>query len=145
MTFLISLAFLMPEDAVGQPYRVVEYSKKGDGIPEPLGGLEGDPVRGRAIVAGREGNCLACHHAPIPEEQFHGNLGPALDGVGDRYSEAQLRLRLVAPQVLNPDTVMPAFHRVDGLKRVATKHRNRPILDAQTIEDVIAYLKTLRK
>ncbi len=120
-------------------YQIVDHA-----IPEPLDGRTGSPERGRAIVAGRSGNCLACHRAPIPEEPFHGDLGPPLDGIGSRATAGGLRLRLVAPHVLNPDTVMPAFHRVDGLRRVGRTYRGRPILDAQEIEDVVAYLVSLR-
>jgi len=125
------------DDAV-VPYRVV-----GDEIPEPLAGLTGDPARGRAIAAGREGNCLACHRLPIPEEEFHGDVGPDLGDVGDRLSAGQLRLRLVDPKRVKEDTVMPAFHVVDRLERVAHRYRGRPILGAQQVEDVVAYLKTL--
>ncbi len=139
---LASLALVTPFPASSDP--VVIYQNVGDSIPEPLDGLVGDPVRGRAIVAGRAGNCLACHQAPIPEEPFHGDLGPSLDGIGGRSTAGALRLRLVAPRTVNPDTVMPAFHQVDGLRRVAAPHRGRPILDAQAVEDVIAYLLTLR-
>ena len=120
------------------PYRVVDGE-----IPEPLTGRPGDPARGRAIAAGREGNCLACHRMPIPEEEFHGDVGPDLAQVGDRLSEGQLRLRLVDPKRVKEDTVMPAFHVVDRLERVAQRYRGRPILGAQQVEDVVAYLKTL--
>ena len=130
-----------PTTAGSDPIAI--YQIVDDAIPEPLDGLDGDPARGRTIVAGRRGNCLACHQAPIPEEPFHGNLGPPLDGVGGRASAGVLRLRLVAPRKLNPDTVMPAFHQVEGLRRVLAPHRDRPILTAQEIEDVIAYLLTL--
>ncbi len=120
------------------------YQITGHAISEPLEGLTGDPERGRALVAGRKGNCLACHQAPIPEEPFHGDLGPPLAGIGSRATAGQLRLRLVAPRVFNPDTIMPAFYQVDGLRRVAQVYRGLPVLDAQEIEDVIAYLLTLR-
>ena len=103
----------------------------------------GDPKRGRAIAAGRDGNCLACHRMPIPEEQFHGDLGPDLVGVGSRFNEGELRIRLVDPKQVNPDTIMPAFYKVSGLRRVARRYLDQPILGPQEIEDVIAYLKTL--
>ena len=139
---VVAPAATVPGVAGSEPVAI--YQIEGDAIPEPLDGLDGDPARGRVIVAGRAGNCLACHQAPIPEEPFHGNLGPPLDGIGSRASAGTLRLRLVAPGTLNPDTVMPAFHRVEGLRRVLAPHRDRPILTAQEIEDVIAYLLTLR-
>jgi sulfur-oxidizing protein SoxX len=121
------------------PYQVVDAT-----IPAPLSGRPGDSAAGRAIVAGRHGNCLGCHRAPIPEEPFHGTVGPDLAGVGARYEAAELRLRLVDATRLNPDTIMPPYHRVDGLHRVAARYRGQPILSAQEIEDVIAYLLTLK-
>ncbi|MCY4431594.1 MAG: sulfur oxidation c-type cytochrome SoxX [Rhodospirillales bacterium] len=139
---VVALAAAAPSTAGSDPIAI--YQIVGDAIPAPLDDLDGDPARGRAIVAGRKGNCLACHQAPIPEEPFHGNLGPPLDGIGSRASAGALRLRLVAPRTLNPDTVMPAFHQVEGLRRVLAPHRGSPILTAQEIEDVIAYLVTLR-
>ncbi|MGO4382420.1 sulfur oxidation c-type cytochrome SoxX [Pseudoduganella sp. RAF53_2] len=105
----------------------------------------GDPIRGRAIVASRQlGLCLLCHTAPIPEEQFQGNLAPDLSGVGDRYTAAQLRQRIADSSQLNPSTIMPAYYRTEGLMRVAPAYRGKTILTAQQIEDVVAYLQTLR-
>jgi L-cysteine S-thiosulfotransferase len=113
-------------------------------IPEPLTAQPGDAERGRRIVLDRDGgDCSICHAMPLPQRQFHGTIGPPLDGVGDRYSAGELRLRLVDPKVLNPDTVMPAYHRVEGFHRVQERYRGKPILTAQQIEDVIAYLLTI--
>jgi len=122
---------------------LVSYEVVDGGIPAPLAGAAGDPARGRAIAAGRAGNCLACHHMPIPEQPFQGTVGPDLAGVGGRYTVAQLRLRLVNAKLIGESTVMPAFYRVDGLRRVAAQYRGRPVLDAGQIEDVVAYLTTL--
>lgn len=117
-----------------------------EGMPAALEGKVGDATRGRAIVANRQtGLCLLCHTAPIPEERFQGNLAPDLAGTGSRWSAAQLRLRLVAPQSLNPQTIMPAYHRQQGLTRVGSHWQGKPILDAQQIEDVIAWLLTLKE
>lgn len=117
-----------------------------DAIDAPLQGLRGDPVRGRAIVADRSrGLCLLCHRGPFPEERFQGELAPDLAGAGDRWTEGQLRLRIVDGRRLNPASVMPSYHRVDGLERVAPAVRGRPILDAQQVEDVVAFLATLRE
>lgn len=117
----------------------------GDGIPVSLSGQPGDAARGRSIVANRqEGLCLLCHRGPIPEERFQGNLAPDLAGAGARWSAAQLRLRLVDSRRLNPDSIMPAYHRTEGLTRVGTAWQGRPLLSAQQIEDVLAYLLTLR-
>jgi sulfur-oxidizing protein SoxX len=116
-----------------------------DSIPEPLTGQPGDAVRGRTIVASRTvGLCLLCHSGPIPEERFQGNLAPSLAGAGSRSTPAQLRLRLVDAARLNPDTIMPPYYRLDGLARVATGFQGKTILTAQQIEDVVAYLATLK-
>lgn len=117
-----------------------------DGIPEPLTGARGDPARGRAIVTDRQvGLCLLCHSGPFPEERFQGDLATNLAGVGSRLSEAQLRQRIVDPARINPATIMPAYHRTEGLTRVAAAFRGRPILTAEQIEDVVAFLTTLRE
>ena len=115
-----------------------------DRIDQPLTAAPGDPARGREVVVGRDGNCLFCHAIPETRERFMGNIGPALSGVGSRLTAGQLRLRIVDPTRLKPDVVMPAYHRVEGLDQVARQYRGRPILDAQQVEDVIAYLLTLK-
>jgi L-cysteine S-thiosulfotransferase len=107
--------------------------------------LAGDAERGRAIVASRQtGLCLLCHSGPIPEEQFQGNLAPDLRGVGARLSAEQIRQRLVDPARFNPDTIMPAYNRAEGLTRAAPPLRGKPILTAEQIDDVVAYLVTLK-
>jgi len=117
-----------------------------DGIPDPLPGTApGDMERGRAIVANRQlGLCLLCHSGPIPEEPFQGNLAPDLTGAGERATAAQLRQRIVDPARLNPATIMPAYFKADGLSQVAPQYRGKTILTAQQVEDVVAYLQTLR-
>ena len=107
--------------------------------------LAGDAARGRAIVADRQvGLCLLCHSAPIPEERFQGDLAPSLEGVGGRLSAAELRQRLVDPAAVNPKTIMPSYYRSEGLARVAPTFRGKTILNAEQIEDVVAYLATLK-
>jgi sulfur-oxidizing protein SoxX len=116
-----------------------------EAMPASLTGAKGDPVRGRAIVANRQiGLCLLCHSGPFPEERFQGNLAPDLAGAGTRWTEGQLRLRIVDSSRINPTTIMPAYHRVEGLVRVAPAWRGKPVLTAEQIEDVVAYLTTLR-
>jgi sulfur-oxidizing protein SoxX len=116
-----------------------------ESLPESLTGARGDPARGRAIVGNRQvGLCLLCHSGPFPEERFQGNLAPDLKGAGARWSEGQLRLRIVDSSRINPATIMPAYHRTEGLARVAPAWRGKPILDARQIEDVVAFLMTLR-
>jgi sulfur-oxidizing protein SoxX len=116
-----------------------------DAILRSLTGANGDPARGRAIVVNRQvGLCLLCHSGPFPEERFQGNLAPDLAGTGKRASEGQLRLRIVDSSRINPTTIMPAYHRTEGLARVAPALRGRPILSAEQIEDVVAFLMTLK-
>ena len=139
------LALLASTGAVAEGEELRGYAVVSDAIPAPLTGTGGDPVRGRAIVVDRRlGSCLLCHTGPFPEEKFQGNLAPDLTGAGSRWSEGELRLRLVDPTRLNPDTIMPAYYRVEGLTRVARAWRGKPILTAGQIEDVIAFLSTLR-
>jgi len=119
---------------------------EGTSIPEPLSGEPGDPSRGREVSINRKlGNCLACHKMPIPEQPFHGEVGPDLSEVGSTYSEGELRLRVVDPKVLNSDTIMPAFYRSDELNRVMKQFQGKTVLTAQEVEDVVAYLLTLKE
>jgi L-cysteine S-thiosulfotransferase len=116
-----------------------------DALPTSLTGARGDPARGRAIVANRQvGLCLLCHSGPFPEERFQGNLAPDLAGAGSRWSEGQLRLRIVDPARINPATIMPAYHQTEGLVRVAPAYRGKPVLTPEQIEDVVAFLTTLK-
>ena len=112
-------------------------------IEESLTGEAGDPARGRAVAAGRDGNCLACHAMPIPEQPFHGDVGPDLAGVGSRLAPGEIRLRLVDPRRIDEESIMPAFYKVEGLRRVSRARAGRPILDAGQIEDLVAWLTTL--
>lgn len=124
-----------------RPFTVV-----GDAIPASLTGLPGNPERGRAIVVNRQlGLCLLCHSGPFPEERFQGTLAPDLSGAGTRASEGQLRLRIVDASRIKPDTIMPPYYRVDGLTRVAPAFKDKPILTAEQVEDVVAFLMTLRE
>jgi sulfur-oxidizing protein SoxX len=121
------------------------YVIAGDSIPQSLTGAPGDAVRGRALVLERTSTCILCHSGPFPEEKFQGDLAPSLAGAGNRSSAGQLRLRLVAASRLNPATIMPSYYRVDGLDRVGPAWRGKPILSAEQIEDIVAYLATLRE
>ncbi len=122
-------------------YKVVD----GEQIPVSLTGKPGDPAKGRAVAIDRKlGNCLACHKMPIPGQQFHGEVGPDLAGVAGRFSEGELRLRVVDSKKLNPETIMPAFYRNSGFHRVMKKFQGKSLLSAEQVEDVIAYLLTLK-
>jgi sulfur-oxidizing protein SoxX len=122
---------------------LVPYRVEGDAITGPLA-APGDAARGLEILVGRDGNCLLCHAVPETGKRFMGNLGPALSGVGSRLSAGQLRLRIVDTMRLNRDTIMPSYYRIDGLNHVAGDWRGKPILTAQQVEDLVAYLQTLR-
>jgi sulfur-oxidizing protein SoxX len=114
-------------------------------IAAPLGGLQGDAARGREIVASRErGNCIACHMLPIPEHPMHGTLAPPLFAVGARLSAGELRLRVVDEKLVNPETIMPAFYRDPARYNRPHPDYATTILSAQEVEDVVAYLVTLR-
>jgi sulfur-oxidizing protein SoxX len=121
------------------PYRV-----DGDAIEARLAGLRGDAAKGREVALGRESNCLLCHAVPDPGGRPMGNIAPPLAGVGARFSPGQLRLRIVDSTRVNPQTPMPAYYRADGLNGVAAAFRGKPILSAQEVEDVVAYLVTLK-
>lgn len=123
---------------------LVSYRIERDAILEPLAGGVGDAARGREVVAGRDANCLLCHAVPGAGKRSMGDLGPTLAGVASRLSAGQIRLRIVDSAILNPETIMPSYYRVEGLKRVAEPWRGKPVLTAQQIEDTIAYLLTLR-
>jgi L-cysteine S-thiosulfotransferase len=122
-----------------RPYTVV-----GDAIPDSLTGAPGDAARGRKLIVERTNTCILCHSGPFPEERFQGDLAPNFSGAGSRWSVAQLRLRLVDASRLNPGTIMPSYYRIDGLDHVAQAWRGKPILSAEQIEDIVAYLATLR-
>ena len=154
LTLALTLALtatLATTPSIGQPPTAPiasRYTISGDGITEPLSGLRGDAARGKSIVINRQqGLCVLCHQLPSGSNVaavFQGNIAPSLDGAGARLSEAQLRLRLVDSRAISPHSVMPAYYRVDALTRVSSTFQGKPILDAQQIEDVVAYLMTLR-
>lgn len=119
-----------------------------DGMIEAsLTGVPGDAAKGKSAFVGRRlGNCLACHQVSSLEEEqlFHGEVGPSLDGVAEIYSDAELRGRIVNPKTVNEDSMMPSFYRTAGYNRVQEKFAGKTILSAQQVEDIIAYLKTLK-
>lgn len=123
---------------------MLPFAVERDAVPAPLGGLKGDPARGKAIVIDRRrGNCLICHAFPIGKEPFQGEIGPSMSGIASRLSEGQIRLRLIDQSRINPETIMPPYYRTEELTNVAPEYKGRPALDAQEIEDVVAYLASL--
>jgi sulfur-oxidizing protein SoxX len=125
---------------------LVPFQAAGDAVPQPLGGLKGDPKRGEDIVRDRRvGNCLICHQLPLKDEPFQGEIGPALTGIGARLSEGQIRLRLIDESLINPQTLMPPYYRTANLNNVDSEYSGRPGLTAQQLEDVTAYLASQKK
>ena len=123
----------------------VKYKVVGESIPKSLTGKPGDPKRGRkAAIHRQKGNCLACHALPAPEQADHGEVGPDLRGVGKRYKAGELRLRIADPHRLNSETIMPPYYRTTGFHRVQKKWKGKTILSAQEVEDIVAYLLTLK-
>ena len=137
---VLSLAFVSSARAE----RLAPYEITGDGIANSLTGAAGDAARGRALVLARTTTCILCHSGPFPETRFQGDLAPDLTGTGNRWTVSQLRLRLVDAARFNPDTIMPSYYRIDGLVRVARNVGGKPILSAAEIEDIVAFLATLR-
>jgi sulfur-oxidizing protein SoxX len=133
----------LPSAAAAQTLQ--DFVMVGDAIPVSLTATPGDAGRGRALVVERSSTCILCHNGPFPEQRFQGDLAPNLAGAGSRWSEGQLRLRLVDASRLNASTIMPSYYRVDGLDRVGAAWRGKPILSAEQIEDIVAYLVTLRE
>jgi sulfur-oxidizing protein SoxX len=125
---------------------LVKYQVVDSSIPKSLTGTPGDPANGEKVFVDRRlGNCLSCHQVTVlSKHPYHGEIGPSLDGVAERYNAGQLRMQVVNAKVINPDTIMPGFYRVEGLHRVLKQFAGKPILDAQQVEDVVAYLETLK-
>ena len=119
------------------------FESVGDAITKPLAAEPGDAARGRSIVVNRDqGGCTLCHE--VPGETRFGNVAPPLAGVGAKLSVGQLRLRVADSSRFNPDIPMPAYYRTEGLRQVAAAYRGKPVLSAQQVEDVVAYLATLK-
>jgi sulfur-oxidizing protein SoxX len=137
----LALLLSLPASAAG----LVKYQINNDAIATSLTGKAGDPMNGRKLAINRKkGNCLACHSMPIPEQAFHGSIGPDLKDIGSQYSKGELRLRVVNPKIINSETIMPAFYKADGLNRVMKKFVGKTIISAQDVEDIVAYLMTLK-
>ena len=128
-----------------EPY--CQWEVKDYAIEKPLCGLAGDAKRGKAIASdGSRGNCLACHQLPIDDIEAYGTIGPPLDGIASRLTEGYIRLRVVDTRQVNPMSIMPGFYRDPGLiHRPGKPYVGRTFLTAQQVEDVIAYLVTLKQ
>ncbi len=145
MTAVALIASLAPVDEMALAQEAsVRFDAVGDAILRPLAADPGDPARGRSVVVNRDmGACTLCH--AVPGETLFGNIAPPLAGVGARLSAGQLRLRVADSTRVNPGTPMPAYYRTEGLTQVAAAYRGKAILSAQQVEDVVAYLATLKE
>ena len=122
------------------PYHMVR-----DGIPEPVAGARGDAERGRKLIVAREAaNCALCHAISDAALRVAGNVGPPLDGVAAKFSVAQLRLRVADYLQVDATAIMPSYYRIEGFNGVASAYRGKPILTAGQVEDIVAYLATLK-
>lgn len=146
LTGVVSVVVFLTAPVSAHDYKVVNGA-----INESLTGSPGDAENGKKVAINRKkGNCLACHQMPIPEQQFHGEIAPPLYEIGSTYTEAELRARVADMKLINPDSFMPSFHRNSAnyggkpLLRVLDKFKNKTILTAQEVEDVVAYLMTLK-
>lgn len=138
LAFGVAIALVTPASA--QP-----RSKALD-RPLSLTGVAGDAERGRALAWARDrGNCVACHMIPSTDMVTHGDVGPSLKGIASRQTEGQIRARIIDARAFNATSVMPSYHRVEGLKRVAQALEGRPVLSAQEVEDMVAFMLTLRE
>ncbi len=139
------LALALPAFALTGGAQTVAWRVADGGIAQPLTAQAGDAERGRALVANRQTSlCLLCHSGPFEQPGFQGNLAPPLDGAGTRWNSAQLRLRIVDSRQVNPESVMPAFFAVTGLQQVGRNWQGQTVLTAQQVEDVVAFLVTLK-
>jgi len=136
----------MAQDTVALPQDYCSWEVKDYAIEEPLCGLDGEALRGKQIVSDSHmGNCLACHQLPIPGIEAYGTIGPPLQGIASRFTEAQIRVRIVDIRNINPMSIMPGFYRDPRLiNRPGKPYRGKTFLTAQQVEDVIAYLATLK-
>ncbi len=141
----VVLGLALSTNAIAAEKKMVKFTIKDGAIAKSLTGKPGNAAKGRKLAINRKkGNCLACHVMPIPEQPYHGNVGPPLKGVASRLSAGEVRLRLVNPKMLNPNTMMPAFYRKDGFTRVMKKFKGKTMLSASDIEDLVAYTMTLK-
>ena len=141
----VVLSFALSTNAIAAEKMMMKYVVKDGKIAKSLTGKPGNAANGRKLAINRkQGNCLACHVMPIPEQPYHGQIGPDLNGVAGRLKEGEVRARLVNPKLANPDTIMPAFYKKDGFTRVLKKFQGKTMLSAEQVEDLVAYTMTLK-
>ena len=145
IVILFGLLYLQTAHAEIAPSEIIadEYGA----VTASLTGVPGDPANGRKVFMNRkQGNCLACHvNSEMSEQTFHGEVGPVLDGVADRWTQAEIRGMIINSKKVFEGTIMPAFYRDSGFTRTLKKFQGKTILKAQQVEDVVAYLLTLKE
>jgi sulfur-oxidizing protein SoxX len=135
---------LLPQSG-GAADGLAAYKIEGDAIVLPLGGVPGNAAKGEKLMGERQRSlCVLCHSGPFPNPHLQGTLAPSLGGVGGRLSEGQIRLRIVDMKHLNPESIMPTYYNPAAGERVASAWRGKPMLEAGEIEDLVAYLVTLK-
>lgn len=146
-TSVMLAAILLAGTASAAEVAPQEVAFEDGAVSQSLTGVPGDAENGRKVFLNRKkGNCLACHaNSDMEDQPFHGEIGPSLDGVADRMNEAELRGMLVNSKMVYDGTIMPAFYRADGFVRPLDKFKGKTILSAQEVEDVVAYLLTLKE
>ncbi len=144
LALLLTLGLVAACDAADAPL-VPAAAISAGALDQPLADVPGDPVRGRAaFVDEARGHCVLCHRVEGLDAPFQGTLGPDLTGVGDRRSTGELRLIIADARRVYPGTIMPSYYRTTGLHQVASGFRGKPVLSAREVEDVTAYLTTLK-
>ncbi|MBU3259409.1 sulfur oxidation c-type cytochrome SoxX [Roseovarius sp. PS-C2] len=154
-TTLLAATVLAAGSAMAEPVAPadVQFDEYG-AVAESLTGQPGDPENGAMVMKTKSiGNCISCHEVTaLNDAPFHGEIGPTLDGVADRWSEAEIRGIVSNAKNTYPDTMMPAYYKVDGFVRPGNAYTGKapegpldPLLSAQQIEDVVAFLVTLKE
>lgn len=142
---LLTACFVLVAPAITLAQQVDIKVTEGEVIVDPLSGAPGDPARGRLIILSRQsGLCILCHSGPFPEERFQGNLAPDLAMSAARLSAKQLRARIVDASRFNPNTIMPPYFKKNHGSRIGSQFADKTILTAQEIEDVVAFLVSLK-
>lgn len=139
--------------ALAEPVAPSDVAFEDGAIAASLSGTAGNPAEGKVLMNKGAGNCIACHAvSDLNDLPFHGEIGPMLDGAGERWTEAELRGIVANAKIMFPETMMPSFYRTDGFIRVGDAYTGKaaegalePLLTAQQVEDVVAYLLTLKE
>lgn len=143
---LVALAVGLVASAPVSAQTSATYEVRGDEIPNALAGRPGDPTNGAKLMADRHRSlCILCHAGPFSAPHTQGDIAPSLADVGGRLSAGQIRLRVANIKALNPESLMPAYLKVADRPDIAEAWRGKSILSPAEIEDIVAYLVTLKE